>query len=275
MNSTDAAPVPNVASTSSAGPQDILVSEIFSAIQGEAALVGERQVFVRLTGCNIRCTYCDQPEALDRRPGPCRVEATAGRRDWDTELSPLAIDRVVGAVAQLWEQVPHHSISLTGGEPLLQGSRVERLLSEFRTQGWPVMLETNGTLVPPMRRIGAAFTYVSMDLKLPSVDRETVDPATQEAFLKQALSSGTRTWVKIVIGPDTDTDEFDSAVAMVAAASGDHGSDVEVFLQPLTPFGTATGAPTPEQVLDLQERALRIHRHVRVVPQTHKAIGQL
>ena len=46
----------------------ILATEVFSAIQGEAALVGERQVFVRLTGCNIRCAYCDQPEALVNVP---------------------------------------------------------------------------------------------------------------------------------------------------------------------------------------------------------------
>src|ERR1700734_2937946 len=94
---------PRTAVSAVAPPEDILATEIFSAIQGEAALVGERQVFVRLTGCNIRCTYCDQPEALERRPGPCRIEATAGRRDWDVESSPLAIDHVVEAVARLWE----------------------------------------------------------------------------------------------------------------------------------------------------------------------------
>ena len=60
----------------------VLVTEVFSAIQGEGALVGERQVFLRLTGCNIRCAYCDQPEALEKRPGPCRLEQTPGRRDW-------------------------------------------------------------------------------------------------------------------------------------------------------------------------------------------------
>ena len=64
---------------------------MFSAIQGEAALVGDRQVFVRLTGCNIRCAYCDQPEALDKRPGPCRIEQTPGRRDWAVVDSPLPI----------------------------------------------------------------------------------------------------------------------------------------------------------------------------------------
>ena len=56
----------------------LLVTEVFSAIQGEAALVGQRQVFLRLTGCNIRCAYCDQPEALERLPGPCRIEHTPG-----------------------------------------------------------------------------------------------------------------------------------------------------------------------------------------------------
>jgi 7-carboxy-7-deazaguanine synthase len=258
-----------------AGPEDILVSEIFSAIQGEAALVGERQVFVRLTGCNIRCTYCDQPEALERAPGPCRVEATAGRRDWAVENSPLAIDRVVDAVGVLWDQVPHHSISLTGGEPLLQGTRVERLVERFADRGWPVMLETNGTLVPPLKRLGGHLTYVSMDLKLPSVDGERVASDAQATFLDQALASGATTWVKVVIGPDTDVDEFEAGITLVAAASDGRHDPVELFLQPLTPFGDATEAPTARQVLDLQERALRIHPRVRVVPQTHKAIGQL
>ena len=200
------------------------MSEVFSAIQGEAALVGERQVFVRLTGCNIRCAYCDQPEALERVAGPCRLERTAGRRDWSVEASPLGIDRVVRAVGSLWGQVPHHSISLTGGEPLLQGSRVERLVEGFAAHGWPVMLETNGTLVPPLRRIGSGLAYVSMDLKLRSVDGERVAPTTQATFLAAALTSGATTWVKVVIGPDTDPEEFDAAVAMVAEASRGKGA---------------------------------------------------
>jgi 7-carboxy-7-deazaguanine synthase len=266
-----AQPIP----TPGVGPKDILVTEVFSAIQGEAALVGERQVFVRLTGCNLRCGYCDQPEALERTAGPCRIETTAGRRDWSIEASPLAIDRVVQAVSTLWGQVPHHSISLTGGEPLLQGTRVENLVRRFAEHGWPVMLETNATLVPPFRKVAALVTYVSMDVKLRSVDGELVAPTTQAKFLGEALAAGATTWVKVVIGPDTDPDEFDAAITMVAGASTGRDAPVEVFLQPLTPFGVATAAPSPGQVLELHERALRIHPRVRVVPQTHKAIGQL
>jgi organic radical activating enzyme len=274
--------------TTSAPPDDILATEVFSAIQGEAALVGERQVFVRLTGCNIRCAYCDQPEALDKRPGPCRIERTPGRRDWQVASSPLPISVVAGAVDELWRLLPHHSISLTGGEPLLQSRRVVELAQRLESGGRPLMLETNGTLVPALRAVLPWITYVSMDVKLASVDGERVSPTTQGEFLRTALGAGVTTWVKIVIGASTDGDEFDNAMRMVAAAAdlvpvhggasnNGHGVDrrPEVFLQPVTPFGDVTAAPDPDQVLVLHERALRLYPRVRVVPQTHKAIGQL
>ena len=100
------------------GPRDpdradsLLVSEVFSAIQGEGAHVGRRQVFLRLAGCNIRCTYCDQPEALELRPGPCRIELTPGRRDWQVVSSPLPLGAVVDAVDRLWRRVPQASSRL-------------------------------------------------------------------------------------------------------------------------------------------------------------------
>ncbi len=152
---------------------------------------------------------------------------------------------------------------------------MEELVARLDDMGWPVMLETNGTLVPPLRRIGGRVTYVSMDLKLDSVDGERVDPATQARFLRVALDSGATTWVKVVIGPDTDPDQFDASIMLAARASDGLPSPVEVFLQPLSPFGVSTAGPSPDQVLQLHERALRIHPRVRVVPQTHKAIGQL
>ena len=247
----------------------ILVNEVFSAIQGEAELVGQRQVFLRLAGCNIRCSYCDQPEALDKRPGPCRLEQTPGRRDWAKEQSPLSLERVVDAVDRLWTALPHHSVSVTGGEPLMQSRALARLLGLMAKRGHRIMLETNGTLTSGLERVIQWIDYISMDLKLASVDGEKVDLMAQRAFLD--LARRRHVFVKIVLGPSTSPLELGQAIDMV------HGldEDIEVFLQPVSPFGTVESAPSPSQVLDWQEQALRRHQNVRVVPQTHKMLGQL
>jgi organic radical activating enzyme len=168
----------------------------------------------------------------------------------------------------------------------MQSARVVELVRQLAVAGREVMLETNGTLVPALAATLPWLRYVSMDVKLPSVDGEHVVPETQWKFLDTALESGVTTWVKLVIGATVDLREFDRAIAMVSEL-GDRrhptvpgtlpGADLrpDVFLQPVTPFGTVDTAPTPQQVLDLQARALRRYPRIRVVPQTHKAIGQL
>ncbi|TML41353.1 MAG: 7-carboxy-7-deazaguanine synthase QueE [Actinobacteria bacterium] len=253
-----------------ARPEDILVTEVFSAIQGEGALVGRRQVFLRLTGCNIRCVYCDQPEALERRPGPCRLERTPGRRDWDTAESPLPLAQAVDAVDRLWRALPHHSVSITGGEPLMQAARLARLAPRLSERGHRLSLETNGMLAHGLARVLPWLGHVSMDIKLHSVDGQGVDVRAQRRFLEMAAVA-CATSVKIVLGPATSGAELEEAMAMVAQVA----PAVEVFLQPVTPFAEMRAAPTPEEVLDLHDRALRIHPATRVVPQTHKLIGQL
>lgn len=247
---------------------ELFVTEIFSAIQGEGAFVGCRQVFLRLTGCPYRCAYCDQPEALERRAGPCLVECSPGARDFATLASPAPIGDVVDAVDRLWSALPHHSVSLTGGEPLMQARRLESLLPHLAARGHTLYLETSGTLVDGLTRVLPWITHVSMDIKLHSVDAQGIDLDTHRKFLQTALAR--QAFVKIVIGTTTSTDELEGAVRMVAETA----PEVTIYLQPVTPFAAVTEAPTPDHVLELQARALRIHRDVRVVPQTHKQIGQ-
>ena len=248
---------------------DVLVTEVFSAIQGEGALVGRRQVFLRLAGCNIRCVYCDQPEALEKRPGPCRLERTPGRRDWEHATSPLPAADVVEAVDRLWRALPHHSVSVTGGEPLLQAGRLVELLPAMKALGHRIYLETNGMLVGGLQRVLDWVDDIGMDVKLDSVDGQGVDLDTHGRFLELARQHNVS--VKIVIGPDTDPAELDTAVTMVAGVA----PAAAVYLQPVTPFAAVRRPPSPEQILELHDRALRLHADVRVVPQTHKMIGQL
>ncbi|MGH9301556.1 MAG: 7-carboxy-7-deazaguanine synthase QueE [Acidimicrobiales bacterium] len=251
------------------GGGEILMSEIFSAIQGEAAFVGHRQVFARLTGCNIRCAYCDQPEALEKKAGPCRVERHPGRRDWLALDSPLPVAEVAEHIDRLWVALAHHSVSLTGGEPLMQSTRLALLVPLLKERGHRLMLETNGTLTAALARVIEWIDYISMDIKLTSVDGQLVDPDTQRTFLAAATQKNV--FVKIVLGPSTSRLELADAVGMVHRVK----SDVEVFLQPVSPFDAVREAPSAAQVLEWHELALSLHDQVRVIPQTHKMIGQL
>ena len=102
------------------------VHSIFKTIQGEGPFCGERALFIRLFGCNLRCPGCD-------------TEYTASR----TPMTPAELVNVVSALD--W---PHGAlIVLTGGEPFRQN--VFPAIYVLITAGWRVQVETNGVLAPP------------------------------------------------------------------------------------------------------------------------------
>ena len=93
--------------------------EVFSSIQGEAELVGYRQIFVRTFGCNLRCSWCDSPETLFGHP-PARFERTPGHRDFEQQPNPVGMETILDAVHRL-NQAPAQPTSL------LTRSHVERV----------------------------------------------------------------------------------------------------------------------------------------------------
>ncbi|MHB0912167.1 MAG: 7-carboxy-7-deazaguanine synthase QueE [Armatimonadota bacterium] len=226
-----------------------LVTEIFSGIQGEGLHVGLRQVFVRLSGCNLDCSYCDTPEESS-----CRVERTTGHRDFIKLENPVSSAEVISRVKAL---SPFHSVSVTGGEPLLQPEFVRELGEEL-----PVMLETNGTLPDALRLVLPVVQVVSMDIKLPSAVGTDLF-AVHEEFLRLA---GDRAYVKVVVAAESPDAEVLEAVRVVQRVR----PETTLILQP------ATGSePPPERILRLQAECMALIPHVRVIPQCHKIMGQM
>ncbi len=236
--------------------------EVFSSIQGEGKYAGYRQVFVRLAGCNLACDYCDTP-ASRRATTAGQVEATPGGRDFFPVANPVTPDMLAGHVNNLL-RFPHHSVSLTGGEPLCQTAAVAALAPQLNGK---VYLETNGTLPDELAAVLPHVAIVAMDIKLPSTSgREWWEEHGR--FLR--LAAARDVFVKVVLTAATTDDEFRRAMALVAAVD----RRIPVVLQPVSPVNKVAGI-APEAVLKLLATALDILDDVRVIPQTHKMMGQL
>ena len=121
--------------------KDLLVTEIFHSLQGETSLSGLRFAFIRLTGCNLRCTYCDSAYAFK---GGSRMSID----DVVSTLKPYAVKHAL----------------LTGGEPLLQKQSIE-LIERLNHEGYEVSVETHGEI--SIEKASKSARIV-MDVKTPS-----------------------------------------------------------------------------------------------------------
>ena len=144
------------------------INEIFKSIQGESSYAGYPCIFIRLAGCNLRCSYCDTPTS---------------------ESYELGIDEILDKIDHLDGEL----VEVTGGEPLLQDEAAilcERLIE----RGMTVLVETNGSLdisVIPRPAV------VIMDIKTPeskmseSVDWENINRLERSDEIKFVISGRT------------------------------------------------------------------------------------
>lgn len=246
--------------------------EVFSAIQGEGLNVGTRQLFIRFGGCDLRCRFCDSAQTWHPQ-STCRIETVPGQRHFETHPNPVTATQLLSWVERQQMSNLHDSLSLTGGEPLLQADFLVSFLSLMRIQSkLPIYLETGGHHPQALDRVLPYLDMVGMDLKLPSVSGETHWTAHTE-FLEICDRAGVTVFCKLIISEYTDPADLDQAAAVVARIN----PTIPVFLQPVTPL-TDQGQPappTPAQGLDWQARLKQSLAFVRVIPQTHKMMGQL
>ena len=243
------------------------IGEVFSSIQGEGYLAGRRQVFIRMTECNLNCRYCDTKFAVGES---CRVEKFPGSNDFDILSQPLPLNRLMDILTSWTGSLPgaHHSISLTGGEPLLFADILADWLSAPRGI-LPIHLETNGTLSTGLKKIIDQVDYISMDIKLPSTagrGEELWD--LHSHFLETASKKNVS--VKIVVGNNTDGAEIQRACAIIAAVR----PETPLFIQPLSLPENHCGI-SALHLLHLQALASASLPDVRVIPQMHKLMGVL
>lgn len=241
------------------------LAEVFSSFQGEGPLVGVRQVFIRFRGCPLTCLYCDT-EAARITTGPGRVEQRPGSGEWVAVESPLTAAALAEIVAPLWAKAPHHSLSFTGGEPLLQAEFIREFLQGWGPSRPPTYLDTACLLPEEMRRVAPLLDWVAADLKLPSTLGQPVDLAD---FVECWRAITGRRFVKIVLTAACSEAEVTAACQLLAEVD----PAAEVVLQPVSPVRPAMTPPAVRELFRLAGACAAIFPQVRVIPQCHRLLG--
>jgi 7-carboxy-7-deazaguanine synthase len=174
------------------------VTEIFRSLQGEGRDIGKPTVFIRLTGCNLRCVWCDTEYSF-----------TGG--SW------MGLDDVLAAVAG---HTGVRNVCLTGGEPLLQRAHQD-LVAALVERGYHVVVETSGSRPIEGALLGKGVC-VSMDIKCPGSGE------SQSLHEPNLRALGAKDQVKFVLANRAD---FDFMIDFMAARLT--GCPAEVVAQPV------------------------------------------
>lgn len=241
------------------------INEIMSSIQGEGYYVGVRQIFIRFNKCNLRCTYCDTYDTVTNFQESFKMEYPPGSKNFEWFANPVSSNELLRIINRLNPR-HHHSISLTGGEPLIHYQFLLEFLPFIKNQ-CNIFLETNGTLWSELERILPLIDYISMDIKLPSVTgRELWEE--HEKFLNIAKEKNIYT--KVVITEKTTDQEIERIINLLSKID----NSIPLILQPVSPFGDVNPV-SPNRIILLHDRCSEVLHQVRVIPQTHKMINLL
>lgn len=152
------------------------VNEIFGSIEGEGVRTGFLSTFVRLNGCNLRCTYCDTGYALQEAP------------------ANMSLQDILEKV----KEIGYPRVTITGGEPLIHPN-IKLLVENLIFAGYEVNIETNGS-VPLQDYCLGNGCFVTMDWKCPSSGVKSLESNLKKLTQMDVL--------KFVVGNKEDLEEF-------------------------------------------------------------------
>lgn len=217
----------------------VKIKEIFSSIQGEGPYIGYKQLFIRFCNCNLKCNYCDT--------------------NFSSESDYFEYDSLtLASEVNKYEDI--HSVSLTGGEPLLQTDFLKEFLPLVNK---PIYLETNATLPEKLLEIKSYIDIISADIKLESAAGIKNTYKFHDKFFESC--SGVETFAKIVFNKNITEEEISTSCALAKKYG------IEIVLQPqTTKDNLSVDSEFSEEILD---KFLYSYDKVRLIPQVHKFLN--
>ncbi len=179
----------------------MLISEIFHSLQGEGELTGVPSVFVRTSGCNLRCNWCDTPYA-----------------SWTPEGVQMRVDEIVDEV----KKHPAKHVVLTGGEPMV-AKEIYGLAAALKRLGYHITIETAATIAPEgiacdLASLSPKLRNSGPDDRLPAAWREKHDATRWQPEVVRAWLAAYGYQLKFVVAQVADVDEIEGMLAQLGGA---------------------------------------------------------
>lgn len=176
----------------------MLISEIFHSLQGEGELTGVPSVFVRTSGCNLRCNWCDTPYA-----------------SWSPEGSQMTIDEIVTGV----KKHPARHVVLTGGEPMI-AKGIRELAAALKNLGYHITIETAATIAPEgiacdLASLSPKLASSAPDDRLSAAWREKHESLRWQPAVVKAWLASYNYQLKFVVSRAADVDEIEGLLAQL------------------------------------------------------------
>lgn len=217
------------------------IKEIFESVQGEGPYIGYNQLFIRFSKCNLKCKFCDTDFISDLK-----------------EYTAQELKDIVNSHKNV------HSISLTGGEPLLDTDFLCEFLPLISSK---VYLETNGTLYENLEKIINYIDIISMDIKLQSSSLNPDTFSNHEKFIKIAKAASKEIYLKVVFDENISDNEI------LKTASLAKENNLLLVLQPKMD-GEILNL-SPDFIYKTYYKFLKNYKNVRLIPQVHKFLNLL
>jgi 7-carboxy-7-deazaguanine synthase len=232
------------------------VSEIFTSIEGEGIFVGKKTMFIRLSGCHLKCRWCDTKYALPLDSG-----------------TDYQIDEIKDLIIK--ELRPFtYKVNFTGGEPLLQTEAVIELADFIKKQTKLKTYMESSCFDSEL--FSKVLPYIDIcKIEFKSDDSNVVEDEEYDNLLlneirclELAVESNKVTYIKIVVTNSTNLESFKNLVYKISKRI--KPSDILGFIiQPS--FGI--DQPTVNKLLDTYDIVEPMFPEVRIIPQLHKDIG--
>jgi len=217
------------------------IVEVFESIQGEGIYLGERQIFVRFFGCNLDCKFCDTRLARFKEYTP--EELFQELRNYPGK---------------------YHTISFTGGEPLLQVDFLKEILKLTKRGNFSNYLETNGTLPEALEGVINYLDVIAMDLKLASSTGTMNFWASHRKFLEIAAKK--EVFLKIVICQSTTKEDLIDAINLIKEIN-------KIRLLVLQPNSQENSVTLQKKIEIFKNICIEEEITACIIPQVHKVIG--